>query len=144
MEGNREPFAPHRGGRRGVGTAQGRRQRRSTTTAITSTAPPTRATRASPVAVAVVFVAVDARGVPPRGALLWCLIHVLVRFYAATRGSGAVPFAPRRAGCLVLARWSMWWGVVSRRHMGTSGAVPPATAVAFSRGLAGPGAYELY
>ena len=49
---------------------------------------------------------------------MWCLIHVLVRFFASTCGSGAVPFAPRRAGCLVLARWSMWWGVVSLRHMG--------------------------
>ena len=118
MESDREPFAPHRGGRRGVGIAEGRRQRRSTARATTGTAPPTRAKRAPSVAVVVAIVAVAARGVPPRGAPLWCLIHVLVRFFASTCGSGAVPFAPRRAGCLVLARWFMWWGVVSLRHMG--------------------------
>ena len=99
MEGNREPFAPHRGGRRGVGTAEGRRLQRSTTRATTGTAPPTRATRASSVAVAVVFVAVVARGGPPWGSPLWCLIRVLLRFFAATCGSGAVLSASRRAGC---------------------------------------------
>ena len=100
MEGNRESLAPHRGGRSGVGIAEGRRLQRSTARATTGTAPPTRATRASSVAVAVVFVAVVARGGPPWGSPLWCLIRVLLRFFAATCGSGAVLSASRRAGCV--------------------------------------------
>ena len=31
---------------------------------------------------------------------MWCLVRVLLRFYALTYGSGAVLSAPRRAGCV--------------------------------------------